>query len=236
MKILQNSEFNIRERLFNLCMYCDAVNDLLKTDCELEGLDLLINSILKKEQQRELANLSKEIHTNMSSFIKDMFSIFNDFLSKKSKILITGQDEKYISMLEKYFKLKEENDADELALLYKHAENIFKEYVLLNYPLLQENYLVYQWFRTTQPIMYNGNILQSVSIFILFYRLQEFLLILLMADEKNVRERQIVECISYAANILEHQNIYFDVCANYIKMNNYSMIDMMKIWLPLSAL
>ncbi len=231
IKILQFSELSIRERVFNLCMFCDGVNDLLKMNCDLEEVDSLINGILKDEQQRELAKLSDNINMDMSLFIIDMFSIVNDFLSKKGEILITDQDEKYINMLEKYFKLTEKNDVDELMALYKKAEYMFREYISKNYPFLKENYLVYQWFRTTQPIMYDGNIVQSISMFLLFYKLQEFLLILLIAQEKNIQEHHIVECISYVTNILEHQHIYFEVCLNYLRKNNYSIIEMIKIWL-----
>ena len=69
IKILQFSELSIRERVFNLCMFCDGVNDLLKMNCDLEEVDSLINGILKDEQQRELAKLSDNINMDMSLFI-----------------------------------------------------------------------------------------------------------------------------------------------------------------------
>ena len=45
-------------------------------------------------------------------------------------------------------------------------------------------------------------------------------------------EKQIVECISYGTHIMEQENVFFTVCGEYIKERNYSLIDIMQIWLP----
>ena len=57
IKILQEERFTIRERLINLILFGEALEELLARDKHLNELDCLLQSLLIYEQQVELARL-----------------------------------------------------------------------------------------------------------------------------------------------------------------------------------
>lgn len=232
LKILQNNELTIRERLLNLGLFGEAVQDLLNKDNTLQELNLLINQITTLEQQRELASLGNKLPNSVVDFVKDLFMIVDKYLVKKSEIFINEDDNDYMIMLEEYFQLKKENSVKKIAFLYDELVSSYQKYVLNIYPYLRENYIVHQYFRTMMPIMAEGLVVHNIVTFLIYFRIQEMLLMLRAAKEKeNLTEKQVVDCISYGAKILEHEDIFFRICSDYIVDRNYTMIDIMRIWL-----
>lgn len=233
IKILQKKRFTIRERLINLCLFGEALEELLIKDEQLNGLDSLLHSLLADEQQAEFAKLGGNLPVNINKFIKDLFGILDKYFIKKKNAFASESDVKYMDLLAECFHLEDDNGVGDLAVIYDDIHIEYQNYVLNKYKLFQENYLVYQWFRNLQPIMAVGTVTENIIMFLIYFRIQELFLMLEAANNKEeFTEKQIVECISYGTHIMEHENVFFTVCGEYIKERKYSLIDIMQIWLP----
>ena len=233
IKILQEKRFTIKERLINLCLFGEALEELLLRDEQLNRLDSLLQSLLEDEQQVELARLGGALPFNINKFIKDLFVILDKYFIKKSELFVSEFDGKYMDWLADCFHLKEDNKIGDLVVIYDNVNLDYQNYVLNKYKFFQENYLVHQWFRNLQPIMAVGTITQNIIMFLICFRIQElFLMLEVVNNKEQITEKQIVECISYGAQIMENENVFFQVCSEYIKERKYSLIDIMQIWLP----
>ncbi len=233
IKILQEKRFTIRERLMNLCLFGEALEELLIKDEQLNGLDYLLRSLLADEQQAELAKLGRSLSIDINKFIKDLFGILDKYFIKKKSLIASEFDAKYMDLLADCFHLEDDNEVGDLAAIYDDMHIDYQNYVLDKYKTFQENYLVYQWFRNLQPIMAVGTITENIIMFLIYFRIQELFLMLEVENNKEkFTEKQIAECISYGTHIMEHENVFFSVCGEYIKERKYSLIDIMQIWLP----
>ena len=233
IKILQEERFTIRERLINLILFGEALEELLARDKHLNELDCLLQSLLIYEQQVELARLGGHLPGKMKRYVNDLFGILDKFFMRKHDLFISKVDEKYMDMLTGSFRLEDDNKVGNLAIIYDDMFANYRKYVLDRYKMFRENYLVHQWFRNLQPVMAVGSVTENIIMFLICFRIQELLLMLEASSNKeNLTEKQIVECISYGTQIMEHENVFFKVCSDYIKERNYSLIDIMQIWLP----
>ena len=233
INLLQKKRFTIRERLMNLCFFGEALEELLIKDEQLNGLESLLQSFLADEQQVELTKLGGALSVNINKFIKDLFGVLDNYFVKKKNLIASESDVKYMDLVAECFHLEDNNKIGNLAAVYDDIYIDYQKYVLDRYKLFQENYLVYQWFRNLQPIMAVGTITENIIMFLIYFRIQELFLMLEAAKlKKDLTEKQIVECISYGTHIMEHENVFFEVCSEYIKEKNYSLIDVMQIWLP----
>ena len=152
---------------------------------------------------------------------------------RKHDLFISKVDEKYMDMLTGSFRLEDDNKVGNLAIIYDDMFANYRKYVLDRYKMFRENYLVHQWFRNLQPVMAVGSVTENIIMFLICFRIQELLLMLEASSNKeNLTEKQIVECISYGTQIMEHENVFFKVCSDYIKERNYALIDIMQIWMP----
>ena len=233
IKILQDKRFTVRERLINLCLFCEALEELLAKDEQLSEFDNLLQLLLTDEQQSELARLGRGLPVNVNKFIKDLFEILDKYFIKKSHLFVSKIEAKYMDMLAKCFSLEDDNKVSDLIVMYDDVFFYYQKYVLDRYKMFRENYLVHQWFRNLQPIMAVGTITENIIMYLIYFRIQELFLMLEAVNHKEkLTEKQIVECISYGTQIMEHENVFFEVCSGYIKERNYSLIDIMQIWMP----
>ena len=233
IKILQEKRFTVRERLINLCLFGEALEELLVKDEQLSEFDDLLQFLLTDEQQSELAKLGGGLPTNINRFIKDLFGILYKYFIKKSNMLVSKSEEKYMDMLAKCFHLEDDNKVGDLAVIYDDIYFCYQKYVLDRYKMFRENYLVHQWFRNLQPVMAVGTVTENIFMFLLYFRIQELFLMMEAAENKEkLTEKQIVDCISYGTQIMEHENVFFETCGEYIKERKYSLIDIMQIWMP----
>ena len=233
IKILQEKRFTIKERLINICLFGEALEELLLRDEQLNGLDSLLQSLLADDQQAELAKIGGALPFNINKFIKDLFVILDKYFIKKSDLFVSEFDGKYMDWLADCFYLKDDNKVSDLVVIYDDVYLDYQNHFLNKYKFFQENYLVYQWFRNLQPIMAGGTITHNIIMFLICFRIQElFIMLEVVNNKERLTEKQIVECISYGAQIMEHENVFFQVCSEYIKERKYSLIDIMQIWLP----
>ena len=129
--------------------------------------------------------------------------------------------------------MKDDNKVGDLAVIYDDVYMDYQNNILNKYKLFQENYLVHQWFRNLQPIMAARTITENIIMFLICFRIQElFLMLEVVNNKERLTAKQIVKCISYGAQIMEHETVFFQVCSEYIKERKYSLIDIMQIWLP----
>lgn len=227
--MLQRKGFSIRERLLNLCLLNEALEELLSKDKKLKGFKTLLQALLADEQQAEFLKLGRVLPVEMSIFIKDLFSILDKYFMKESY----KGDIKYMNLLTKCFHLKDGVTVGELAVIYDDISSDYQKYVLSKYKMFQENYLVYQWFRNVQPIMTDKTITENIIVFLLYFRIQELFLMLEATNNKaRITGEQIAECIGYGTYITEHSNMLFEICSEYIDERKYSITDIMRIWLP----
>ena len=202
-------------------------------DEQLIELDSLLQSLLVYEQQVELARLGGDLPVKINRYIKDLFGILDKYFMRKCDLFVSKGDAKYMYMLAEAFHLEDDNEVGNLTVIYNDMFADYRKYVLDRYKMFRENYLVYQWFRSLQPVMAAGSVTENITMYFICFRIQELLLMLEAASNKErLTEKQIVECISYGAQIMEHENVFFKVCSEYIKERNYSLIDIMQIWLP----
>lgn len=212
------------------------MEELLIKDEQLNGLDSLLQSLLADEQQAELAKLGRALPVNINKFIKDLFGVLDKYFIKKKNSFASESDVKYMDLLADCFHLKDYNEVGDLVAIYDDIHIGYQNCVLDKYKLCQENYLVYQWFRNLQPVMAVGTVTENIIMFLIYFRIQELFLMLDAANNKGeFAKKQIVECISYGTHIMEHENVFSTVCGEYIKERNYSLIDIMQIWLPKNA-
>ena len=233
IKMLQDKRFSIRERLNNLILFGEALEELLLKDEKLSELDVFLQSFLTYEEQVELAKLGNILPDDINRFIKDLFSILDKIFVKKSNLFVSKCDAKYMDLLAKKFHLENDNQVGDLVAIYADIFLDYQNYILDKYKMFRENYLVHQWFRNLQPIMAVGTVTENIIMFLLCFRIQEIFLMLEAADNKEkLTEKQIIECINYGTQIMEHEKVLFEVCNEYIKERNYSLIDIIQIWMP----
>lgn len=228
MQILQNNKTAIRERLIIVFMLGEGIQDL-----EVNGGDLhsLLMTFLSPGTQDELLQLFLQVPVMRNNYINDFLELFISLCNDK----ITKQDREigqYKTMVTNYYKLDEKNTIKEYCEKYIQAKDVYDLYMKENYPLFEENYLVHEWFSLAMPILAKGSIVDNMIIFLLYFRLQQMILMVLIAEKQDkLKEDDIVNCVSYVTKLVEHSPVFFYICTRYLADKNYSLIDYLKIWL-----
>ena len=227
--VLQNKQLNLRQRLFSLFVFCEGLQSLLTK--EEQDVDTYIK-IFDEGQQVEIGRMADNFPTINSKFLKEFFGVVDKVLSSKQGI-ISSREEQYAHKLVNYYGLTDGNSIDRIDMLYREAQAAWRKYVAMKFPYFTENYLVYQFFGTRQPVAVHGTIIQNLSAFLIYFRIWQMFMMVLAATEKDdLTEYQIVECMGYITKLMEHDHNCSQVLFTYVGKSQISMFDFLRIWLP----
>ncbi|WP_303814506.1 flagellin lysine-N-methylase [Selenomonas ruminantium] len=227
--ILQNKQLNIRQRLFSLFVFGDGLQSLFAKE------DQDVHAYIKKfneEQQVEIGRMADNFSTINSKFLKDFFGVVDEVLSSRQGI-ISAREEQYAQKLVNFYGLTDGNSIERICELYREAQAAWQKYIAMKFPYFTENYLVYQFFGTRQPVAVQGSIIQNMSAFLIYFRIWQMFMMVLAATEKDdLTEYQVVECMGYVTKLIEHDHNCSQVLFTYVGKSQISMFDFLRIWLP----
>lgn len=232
MNILQNDTYSIRDRLLLLCMFGSKIHEEIISHNEFDVIDEIINVFMSPITQQQIVSSGKMIKSENKQFIRDYFFLLDKLMLQMASFNRKQELEFGEKMID-FYGLNDTQDVNALVNLYEHSIEQYNKYILGKYPLLQENYLVHQWFGLVQPVMAQGNVMQNISVFLIYYRFMEMMLITLAGQRQDkITEKDVVDCICISAKILEHERFVFKIFADYIVERNYDVIELLSIWLP----
>ena len=227
--LLQNQKFTMRQRLLNLLMFGESLEKLfLQASHDVaEYIQIFLN-----KGQIEIGKLADEINFLGNKFIVEFFAMLDRVMIAR-KVFINEQEKKYDDMLWDYYRLAESPTVEELLSLYQKAHIAWRIYVTEKYPQFWENYLVYQFFSTTQPIFLSGGIMHNLQAFLIYARMQQMLLAVVAAQKGDkVQKSDIVGCVSFVTKQIEHDHSACKALSDYVKERKLETMDFFKIWLP----
>lgn len=227
--LLQNQKFTMRQRLLNLLMFGEGLDKLfLQTNYDAtEYIQIFLD-----KGQVEIGELSDELDFLENRFMVDFFAMLDRVMLAR-KVIINEQEKKYEKMFWEHYHLAESPSVEKLLSLYHKAQSAWELYVVEKYPRFWENYLVYQFFSTTQPIALKGGIIHNLQLFLVYARMQQMLLSAVAVQKREkLQENDIVGCVSFMAKQIEHDVIACEALSDFVKEGKVGTIDFLKIWLP----
>ena len=232
IEILQNRDLTIRQRLTNVLYFCEALQQLFAdADGSMDAASLA-DMCMQDDSQKELGLAANHIKQMPNRFIKDYFTLYDNFMRKHEHEL-NVQYKPYRQWLLNYYKLSGEPTVGELVVLYERAEKAYNKYIVQRYPLFRENWLVNQWFAMRMPGVLEKRLAANCKLYVMCFRwLEMMLMVLAIHLQDKLTKRDIIDCISYISRFWEHEKVVAVICDDYIRDNNYELPDFMKIWLP----
>ena len=227
--LLQNQRLTMRQRWLNLLMFGEGLDKLfLQADQDItEYIKIFLD-----RGQMEIGKLADGLDFLGNKYIVEFFAMLDRVMIARN-VIINEREKAYERMFWEYYHLAESTTVGELLALYQEANNAWRIYVMGKYPQFWENYLVYQFFSTTQPIFLNGGIKHNLQVFLISVRIQQMLLAAVAAQKKDkLQKNDIVGCVSFLVKQLEHDHSACNALGDYVKESKFETMDFLKIWLP----
>ncbi|MBZ9622121.1 flagellin lysine-N-methylase [Clostridium sp. FP2] len=220
IKIIQNREFNLSERLYILG---DFVNTLEK---ELKNK---YNDVPRFIKQYNMNSVNDSYEKNQSSYIMQM-----DFFKKMMSFLNVSKEvespsfKEYTKQIISGFKFDEEEDISKYSELYIKTFEYYTENFINNNSYIFENYLVNFMYNYMFPFNESESIFDGYILLLVRYSFIRFYLVGKYLCTKQDNKEDMVEFIQSFSKTIEHHTTYLVDSLNYIKENKLDNMEFAK--------
>ena len=138
-------------------------------------------------------------------YIKADAKVYLDYISKALKIKVDADGTASINELVKSY-IKNKSSHDELFLKYAH---------------ILENYLVHEFFHCLYPWNVKGSVTFNYTIFLLTYKILEFIIFSMFVVKPSITSKDIIKCISWFVERIDHSSTYIDSISKGLQKNQH---------------
>lgn len=223
IKILQDRQLNIKERLFKVGRVCEIIQHLVSN--EFESNEILayimeLNRDYKEEEKLRYTNdLSMEASDKIKT-IKALLPINKDLYEKKSS-KHKGDFAKLLS--------KSLDEIDDISIkdIDRVKEKVINPYINKNQYIL-ENYLVYKLFSDIFPKETN-NVTESFKLFINKLLILELFMIVLYKNNSELTLTDVKNAIYFFERQVDHSKLKKKIICNMSERLNLDWITILEL-------
>ncbi|MBQ7704825.1 MAG: flagellin lysine-N-methylase [Selenomonadaceae bacterium] len=211
IKILQNRNFSIDQRLLILELYFDKMEEIIGDNRVLEIEK--INDIYQNEDflQKQLEQIAPLVKFDALNHVTIMLAILK--FSYESVKNPTAADKNFFDIVVNSFKISgnENSGLNDFAQQYI-SMNDERQKFLQKFSTVFENYLVHELFTNVYPFRFFGSITQNYNALVTAYKLLEFITF----SGKNFTAEDLISAINVYINNIEHNPNYFKKILEYL--------------------
>lgn len=213
VSILQNRAFSINQRLIVLGFFLDQVNDFVAKG-ELGKLGELSDVYTADSFGKQIPGMLSAVGFLPSGYVADMFALIESLYGQNSDFF--GVEYDGIKCVVETFGIEKENaSVAQLLEVYRKKFCPARKSILQQYSYIFENYLVNEFFIRHCPLYMNGSIAQNYCLFIVSYKLVEFIAICMAV---SFSERSMSIKAEDIAALIERMMVYFDHNGSFLQL------------------
>lgn len=231
IKIIQNRNFSLNERLYKLGVFINELEDEIEESFEtldkfIEKYD--INSIIEKD----IESILYEDEENKMKYIMQI-----DFFKKMISLLNVDTDvdsikfKEYTNEVVEGFKINEENNLMKNKETYIKAFEDYEENFIKDNSYMFENYLVNFIYKNLFPFSEKGSIFDSYMMLLTRYAFIRFYLVGGQLFGKEESKENVVRLIQTFSKTIDHHKTYLRSSLRYIKDKDFDNIEFAKMFL-----
>ncbi len=225
--ILQNRALSIDQRLIVLGFFIDQIGDFVETG-ELEKIETLSAVYTADDFMEHVPELLQAITFRPEEYVKSMFGLIEALYGKGA--MFSGMEKSLMHHVVRTFGL--EKTEVPLSVLVETYHDTFypaMKRMLREYGHVFENYLVHDFFLSHYPQTIQGNVVQNYSLFVMTYKLVEFMAVsLFVTEEKEMDEERLVDLIGHMATSFDHNTAFLQSVANDTLKRQKDVVSCMK--------
>lgn len=229
IKIIQNREFNLNERLYVLGDFISKIEDVIDKD---------LNDIIKFIKAYNMRRAAKNfINDDINSLLGNSnmnYIIQMNFFIKMLKILKVDKEvesdtfKKYTADILKGFNIENEENISENSGFYIKAFEGYNESSMSKYSYIFENYIVNFIYNNTFPFNEVMSFFDSYIMLLIRFSFIRFYLVGLYLNDSNESPEKLAEFIQVFSKTIEHHRSYLIDSLAYIKRNEFNNMEFVK--------
>lgn len=206
IQLMQSRQHSIEIRLILLGLFFQKIEHLTTQELE-EQLSHIMNDYLGRLDNLEFI---ESLH-NIEGNLKFQINFARELI--KYRVSDSVSSEKYIAIIKQLLKglaLDEDQGEFDINLtLSKYKDTIVKYYepFMKENDFMLENYIVNYVFKNLVPYDYNS-LFESYMMLIIHFNLIKIHLIGMAANQQQLNENMVVECVQQLAKTIEHNSLY----------------------------
>lgn len=210
ISLLQDRRFSLDQRLVMLGFFLEQAQELEN----MEHLEDLVRLYTSDAIAEHAPGMFEAIHFHREQYLKAMFDLLDVLYGEQSDLHIWDWQLDYVT---KVFGFREdacEVPVDELMKAYEKFYPAAKKALMEKYGYVFENYLVNEFFGNVYPCRLEGSFTENFGVFLLGYKLLEFLMVAMAAECGDaLQEDMVVGSIIGFAGKIDHSPRYLDCVA-----------------------
>lgn len=227
ISILQNRKLSIDQRLVVLGFFLDQANDMVaagKTG-QLKDLSALYAS---DDFMENIPEMLQAIRFQSKEYFRTMFALLEELYGAKSKFF--QQEQWALRDVKRAYRLPDEavsiNLADAQEVYQTHISKI-RVKLVEEFSHILENFLVNEFFMNVYPFRIEGNFVLNYEVFLLIYKLSEFILCA-SASFRPLPKEEIVSFFVLFSRHSEHNAVYMQEFVRAVHKQNQDVVSIMR--------
>ena len=207
ISLLQDRRFSMDQRLIILGFFLEHIQD---TE-DMEKWSDIVRFYASDDIAEQAPEMFRAIRFYPEQYLKAMFSLVEALYGEKSNLHIWLEGLEDVTRVFGFEGDHIEVPVSSLLSSYEEHYPAAKKELMDHYGHIFENYLVNEFFANMYPFRVEGNLVQNYGVFLLGYKLMEFILVAMKANRgAAVDEETLVENISGFANFIDHTPKYLE--------------------------
>ncbi|MBR4696103.1 MAG: flagellin lysine-N-methylase [Selenomonadaceae bacterium] len=207
ISLLQDRRFSIDQRLVILGFFLEHIQD---TE-DMEKWSDIVRFYASDDIAEQAPEMFRAIRFQPEHYLKSMFGLMEFLYGEKSKLHIWLDGLEDVTAVFGFTEDHLEIPVRQLLSSYEEHYPAAKNELMDHYGYIFENYLVNEFFANMYPFRVEGNLVQNYGLFLLGYKLMEFILVAMRANRgASVDGETLVENISVFANFIDHTPKYLE--------------------------
>lgn len=201
ISILQNRALSIDQRLIVLGFFLDQAGDMVEAGTP-EQIEALAAVYTADDFRDKVPEMLRAIAFRSTEYVKSMFGLIEGLYGKDSDY--QGKERPLIHHVIHTFGLEEEMPLSTLVEAYRKTFRPMQDKLHRECGHILENYLVNEFFMGHYPQKIAGTLVQNYILFVMNFKLVEFMAVSKAADEGEMDEEKLVDLIGHLVSSLDH--------------------------------
>ena len=202
ISILQNRALSIDQRLILLGFFLDQAGDMVEAG-KPEQIEALAAVYTADDFMERVPEMLRAIVFRPEEYIKSIFGLIEALYGKDAEY--SGREGALMGHVVRAFGLEDaEVPLSQMLETYNLSFRPALEKLLEKYGHIFENYLVNEFFLTHQPQTIEGSFVQNFILFVMMYKLLEFLAVAIFMTEEKPDEARLAELVEHMVMSFDH--------------------------------
>ena len=227
ISILQNRELTIDQRLIVLGFFLDQAGDMVEAG-EQERIETLSMVYTADDFMEKVPEMLRAISFRPAEYVKSIFGLMKAMYGKDSQF--SGREGFLMGHVIRAFGMEnKEVTLSGMVETYQTSFRPVEERLLRKYGHIFENYIVNEFFIGHYPQAIVGTFVQNFSLFVMTYKLVEFMAVVLsMTEGDEMDAGRIVELIGHMTSTLDHDTEFLRSFAQDTMKRQKNVVECMK--------